>query len=249
MQAWNLLLVEDDPMTCEFMVAVLTQAGHAVTKARTLAEAVAVVRAKPVELAIIDVELPGSTGDGVAVARELLHHRPMPLIFVTGHTDADTLQRVKTTQPAAFLSKPFQPIDLTMQVELVMQATQAQRAAENLLPDCLLLLDNGQWIKVRKAEIVYAQADGNYTNLFVFNRLKPHVVTNNLKNVIPQLTLSRFYPLSRSYIVNLDYLIGLKETQLLLRISENPKAAPQPIPIPAEGRAALLRRLPLVRSR
>lgn len=250
MRMQTILLVEDDALAAEMMASTLREAGYAVADvARTLAKALTVVRQQPVDLAILDVELHGSAGDGVAVAQAILEHQTIPLIYVTGHTDAVTLRRVRSTQPAAFLSKPFHPVDLTMQVALVLQASVPRTPAENLLPGCLLVFNNGQWINIRQSEVVYAQADGNYTKLFVFNRPKPLMVTNNLKNVVPQLTLPVFYHLSRSHVVNLHYLAGLKETQLLLTLSDNPRTDSQPVQIPAEARAALIRRLPLVQSR
>lgn len=244
----TLLLVEDDRLTAEFMAEVLRAAGYAVVLARTLAEAVAAARTQPIRLAILDVELEASDGDGVAVADELTAHRAIPLIFVTGHTDADTLRRVKSVQPVAFLSKPFQPVDLTMQVALALAAV-AEDTTPPLLPDCLLLPDNGQWINVRLAEVVVAEARRNFTSVFVFNRRNPYVVTNNLKNVARQLSLPSFYSLSRSHVVNLFYLAGMRDNHLLLRLSDEPGSAPKPYPIPADKRAALLQRLPLVKAR
>ncbi|MCY7349735.1 MAG: response regulator [Cytophagaceae bacterium] len=247
----TILLVEDDALIAEGMADVLRRAGYAVAPpARTLAEAVAVVRHQPVDLAVLDVELRGSKDDGVAVARAILAHRPIPLIYVTGHTDTETLGRVKSTQPVAFLSKPFHPVDLTMQVALVFHSLERDRKPmPALLPDCLLLPDNGQWVNVRQAEVVFAEASTNFTFVHVFNCRNPYVVTNNLKNVAPQLTLPTFYQLSRSYVVNLHYLAGLKVNQLMLRLSDNPKVSFKTFSIPAERRASLMQRLPFVKAR
>ncbi len=251
MSTRNILLVEDDHLTAETMTATLEAAGYPIVGvARTLDEALALVRRERVDLAVIDVELQGSRSDGVSVALELLQHQEVLLIFVTGHTDSDTLRRIKSTQPAAFLSKPFQPVDLTMQVALALQSSESRSdRATALLPDFLLLPDNGQWVNVGQAEVVFAEANRSLTSVYVFNRRNPFVVSNNLGNIVGQLTLPTFYKLSRSCVVNLHFLAGLKDNQVLLRLSDEPKSPPKAFLIPAEKRAELLRRLPLVKAR
>jgi DNA-binding response OmpR family regulator len=245
----NLLLVEDDTATAEVMTLTLEEAGYTIIGvARTLEEALGLIRHERVDLALLDVQLDGSTGDGISVALELLRHQPIPLIFVTGRLDPATQQRIASTHAAAFLSKPFRPIDLLMQVALVLQnGAPAPRPA--LLPDDLLFADQGQWVRLPKAEVVYAEANRHLTLVYGFDRKRPFVVSNHLSHVARYLDSDTFYPISRSCIINLAYLIGLKDHHALMRTDRDPAGQPKAISIPADKRSALLNRLPLVRTR
>lgn len=250
MKTLKILIVEDEEIAVELLTVTLQQAGHSVAGvARTLGGAVALVQQQPVDLALVDVHLPGSE-DGITIARALMQQGRLPLIFITGQTDANTLTKLKSLQPAGFLSKPFSPVDLIMQIDLAIERTPSLQPPGGLLPDYLLIPDDGRLIPIRQSDIVLAEARANFTCLFVRNRKDPFVVTDNLKNVATRLTLSSFYRVSRSHVVNLQYLAYIEGSNLFLTVSdEGPGQVPRAIPIPADTRPGLLRQLTVLRAR
>lgn len=67
-ERWTVLLVDDALSTTSELQAALTAAGAKVRTATTAADAIALLVEEPVELALVDVELPGESGLAV------LHH-------------------------------------------------------------------------------------------------------------------------------------------------------------------------------
>lgn len=250
MSALNILIVEDDVLTQELFYKTLEPAGHQIVGvSQTLPEALSIVQQQRVDLAILDVHLPNSV-DGLAVANELLRYQWMPIIFVTGHDDDATLERIKATHPVGYLSKPFRPVDLTMKITLATDRFWSAQPPANLLPDYLFVPNENRLIPVSKTSIVYAEARGNFTCLFVRNRKDPYVVTDNLKNVAAHLTQSPFYRISRSHVVNLHYMAYIEGNQLFMQATdESAGVVLRGISIPAETRPNLLKRLTVLRAR
>ncbi|WP_367388981.1 response regulator [Lewinella sp. LCG006] len=63
------------------------------------------------DLVIINVGLPGKL-NGLAAARLMTQDYHLPLIFLSSHTDEDSLQGALALRPWAFIAKPFINEDL-----------------------------------------------------------------------------------------------------------------------------------------
>jgi CheY-like chemotaxis protein len=102
----RILIVEDDPDICEILEVFLTSRGRfEVVVARTGAEAVASVRERPPDAAVVDLELPDADGaEVVARLREEVPH--LPAVACSGKRPADAAG-------AGFASFHRKPIDLS----------------------------------------------------------------------------------------------------------------------------------------
>src|SRR5919199_2098452 len=98
MEPLNILIVEDETITAMDLRETLEEAGHKVIGiARDLQTAVKLVRSNPPDLALVDIQLEGSTGDGIATAKELLTYHRMPIIYLTANSEQETFQAAKET--------------------------------------------------------------------------------------------------------------------------------------------------------
>jgi diguanylate cyclase (GGDEF)-like protein len=95
------------------------------------------------QLVVMDVSLRGEV-DGIEAACAIQEDAPVPVIFLTGHTDTETLQRAVMTGPLGYLIKPFQEDDLRCAIEVAIHKHRSdiqrrereehlRRSAENLL--------------------------------------------------------------------------------------------------------------------
>ena len=120
MPAARVLVVEDDPLIRESVVAALTAAGHVVQSAGT-AEGVPALAAdfRP-DLALLDVMLPGPA-DGFSLARALRRDRDVPVIFLTAR-DAGS-DRLAGFEAGAddYVVKPFIVEELVARVRAVLR--------------------------------------------------------------------------------------------------------------------------------
>lgn len=75
-------------------------------------------RLKP-DLALMDIRIEGET-DGIATAARFWDELRIPVVFLTAHSDAATLERAKASRPFAYLLKPFQERELCVTVEIAL---------------------------------------------------------------------------------------------------------------------------------
>ncbi len=107
-QASTILLAEDEQGVRAFLELALTRAGHKVIATQSGPEAVAVGQrsAAPIDLLITDVVMPGLSGP--EVANQLRRYHPgMRTLFLSGYASHTALPEHITTEPGAFLQKPF----------------------------------------------------------------------------------------------------------------------------------------------
>ena len=69
------------------------------------------------EMVLMDINIRGSI-DGIALAKEILNHKQIPIIFITAYNDDETLDEVLEISPFGFLSKPFTSKDLITIVKI-----------------------------------------------------------------------------------------------------------------------------------
>ena len=122
----EILIVEDEPVLANAIRINLENLGYNVPGIYDLGEpAIEHVRADPPDLVIMDVTLQGRL-DGVQTAEQIRQFSNIPVIFITAHSDKDTIRRAISTTPFGYLVKPFQTRELHLNIELALQ----NRAAE-----------------------------------------------------------------------------------------------------------------------
>jgi DNA-binding response OmpR family regulator len=118
----SVLVVDDEPKIVEVVGDYLRSAGFSVTTAADGEGAVASARARPPDLVLLDLGLPGL--DGLDVARELRRASPVPIIMLTAR--GSETDRVLGLELGAddYLVKPFSPRELLARVRAVLRRTE-----------------------------------------------------------------------------------------------------------------------------
>ena len=89
----------------------------------------------------------------------------------------------------------------------------------------LILNSRDELLRIDISRIVYFEADGNYTNIYLCNKLKG-TVCMNLARMQQALTLqlrekaTRFARIGKSYIVNLNYVYSIQMLKQRLVLSD-----------------------------
>ena len=143
-------MVEDDVPLAATLERVLTAEGHDVVIARDGNEALRVARARPFDLVVLDVMLPGL--DGIAVCRRLRATGPLPILMLTAL--GGTEERVRGLDSGAddYLVKPFAYEELLARVRALLRRT---APAEHLRFSDLRLdvTGRGAWRGERQIEL------------------------------------------------------------------------------------------------
>ena len=109
----RILVLEDQDFARRGIAVILEQEGHVTLRARHALEAQALCAALPVDVAIVDIELPGLKGHEWAM--HLKEASPETrIVFVSGFAELAELDRFGAD--VHFLRKPFSP---NMLLELV----------------------------------------------------------------------------------------------------------------------------------
>ncbi|HLJ48932.1 MAG TPA: sigma 54-interacting transcriptional regulator [Bryobacteraceae bacterium] len=142
----RILIVEDERITAEDLQDILTDLGYEVvdivssgTDAIRRAE-----EAKP-DLALMDIRIKGDM-DGTQVAAVLRSRFNIPVVYLTAHADAETLERAKVAQPLGYITKPFQEAELHANVEMALHKHREDlkaRDREDVLASTLAALGEG----------------------------------------------------------------------------------------------------------
>ena len=117
MQRPTILLAEDDPQVRHMIRAVLLRNGFEVVEAGNGMQALALSRSHPadIDLAVIDVMMPGMGGLDLAVALD--PQRPsMKVLYISGNTSTVAVESLASGAPELLLRKPFTPDELLQRV-------------------------------------------------------------------------------------------------------------------------------------
>jgi response regulator NasT len=113
----RVLVVDDHAPSRAHVVTTLKQSRYElVGEAATGKLALVIARTTRPEVMLMAVGLPDI--DGIEAARQLMQVQPLPIVLLTGHHDAVTVERAKRAGVMGYLVKPLRPAELTPAIEL-----------------------------------------------------------------------------------------------------------------------------------
>jgi DNA-binding response OmpR family regulator len=138
----RVLVVDDEPKIVEVVGDYLRSAGFSVTTAVDGEAAVALARARPPDLVVLDLGLPGL--DGLDVARNLRSTSAVPIIMLTAR--GEETDRVLGLELGAddYLVKPFSPRELVARVRAVMRRSEGPQTERERFVVRDVVVDTGR---------------------------------------------------------------------------------------------------------
>lgn len=116
-QPTRILIVEDEIITAKAIKKSLSSLGYEVVDIVSTGEdAFEKVAAILPDLVLMDIKLKG-TVDGVTTAQRIQTYFGVPVIYLTAHSDDETVKRVMHTQPYGYIVKPFGEKELKGAIE------------------------------------------------------------------------------------------------------------------------------------
>jgi two-component system, LytTR family, response regulator len=222
------VIVEDNPVAQEYLRNLLSSYPGILIAgtASGIDEAIEIIARTDPDLLFLDVELKGETG--FDLIHQLLGLDVHPaVIFVTGHEK----YAIEAIRHAAFdfLLKPIDPFELKQsleryyanssedwrkKVERLIQGLDSQKKIALNVRSGVLYLD--------PSEILYCEADGNYTVVVTGEKRKEYI-TLQLGQIEKRLDMNVFVRISRSLLVNRNYisLIDRTKKQVIFSKGEN----------------------------
>lgn len=114
----RILIVEDERIVAADLQQMVRELGYdAYAVAASGADALAIARQTSPDIALMDIRIRGML-DGIETAAQLRREFNTAVIFLTAHSDDDTLHRAKHAEPYGYLLKPINAPLLRTTIEL-----------------------------------------------------------------------------------------------------------------------------------
>jgi PAS domain S-box-containing protein len=113
----NILVVEDNPVIAGMIRRFLTKSDYEIAGMVTTGEeAVRLAGHLKPRLTLMDVQLAGKM-DGIAAAHLIWDRFHIPIVYLTGNSDAETIARAASSEAYGYLLKPVQERDLMSTIQ------------------------------------------------------------------------------------------------------------------------------------
>jgi DNA-binding LytR/AlgR family response regulator len=191
-----ILIVEDELLIAENISRILRNAGYeSVQYVTNVDEAIGVIETQKPQIVLTDIMLEGER-TGIDLGNLIHSQYKIPFVYITSHSSPEMVAKVKFTHPNAYLVKPFKKEDLVVAIELALFNVNPA-AAEQFLQ----IKDGHVVAQIPCSEILWLEAEGNYTVIFCQNT-KRRLVRNVITELHSQLPNVDFVRIHRSYVVN-----------------------------------------------
>lgn len=125
----RVLVVDDEPMVTRGLASLLARRGMAVTVLNDPLRFWSVLDETKPNLILLDLEMPKLSGTELCrMIRSDRRWSELPVIFLTGHTDQASVQRVFAAGADDYVGKPFVPAELTLRIENRLTGVKARKA-------------------------------------------------------------------------------------------------------------------------
>ena len=233
----RILIVEDEVIIAANLSLILTGAGHEVIGMLHQGEAVLpLVRQNEPDIVLLDINLQGEA-DGIAIGRRLRAETHCSLIYLTANSDDETFARARANAPEAFLTKPFNDLEVLRAVSLAAarRPTSPPAAAPYKLSDRLFVRHRERMTRLLLEDVLFVKADRNYCQLQ--SQRDSYVLTIPLKRFASRLP-PNFVRVHRSYLVNILHVTEVDDHGI--------KVGNHPIPLSRNHRDDFLARIDTV---
>jgi len=171
----HVLIVEDDPRIVSFLEKGLAAEGYATTSVTDGDEAIRLLSAGTAafELVLLDLGLPGTSGEDVLLAvRRRTEH--LPVIILTARADIETKVKGLNLGANDYVTKPFSFAELLARMRTAVRTSSQRVATELVVGDLTLdLLTKVAHRNGRRIEL----APREWALLELFMRHPTHVIT------------------------------------------------------------------------
>ena len=138
----NVLVVDDDRLSRQFLVEAVRSLGYTVSQAENGEDALELVAKDHPDLVLTDLRMPGT--DGLALAEAIAERTEgLPVVLVTAHGTIESAVRAMKAGAADFLLKPCTPDALEVVLKRVEQTTRLRRENEYLRSELISSQDEG----------------------------------------------------------------------------------------------------------
>jgi DNA-binding LytR/AlgR family response regulator len=240
----SILIVEDESIVALDLANGLERDGYNIAGiADNAEEAQQLFNSNEIDIVLMDVNIIGEK-DGIDTAVELLKQKAVPIIYLTAFTDSATVNRIKQTHPAAFLSKPYNLTNVRIAIDLAVNnfavsreqpptgkiipldkdtnrpATSPEREMILRMDDHIFVKNNYAFVKLKLNDLLYMEAENNYTSIITPE--KKFLVRLSLNQLLDKINYRSLVRIHRSYAVNINAIHSFNEQEIEINQQQLP---------------------------
>ncbi len=234
MQQLKVLIIEDDEIIAQDIKELLMDWQYMVIGNATNAiDGLALFQDKKPDIALVDVQLNGKA-DGIDLVEQFNQLGRIPVIFLTGSSDSQTVERAKKALPSAYLLKPFDERNLHISLELAIsnfygnqeknvvanKSSEIKLTADSFLRNgnTLFIKQNYRFVKISLDDIIYVEADGNYSKIVL--KHQKILVRLSLNAVLERLEEEILTRVNRSFAINIKWIEEFNDSEIIVNGKE-----------------------------
>jgi two-component system LytT family response regulator len=231
----NCIIVDDNKMARTALKQLITQVDHLVFKEECESSLAAFnyLKKETVDLVFLDVEMPDM--NGLELIKSL---DKRPIIILISAKKEYAIEAFELNV-ADYIVKPVtlpRFIMATSRAKELFDSNEQKVEINEKDKEYIFVRSNSLLVKIKISDINYAQALGDYVNIFTAD--KRHTVHITLKALEEKLPASKFYRLHRSYLVAIDHIDKIEEGTAFV--------GKHPLPIGEQFKKDLLKLLNLI---
>jgi len=226
------IIVDDDLLSRELLEGYCKKINYLDCKGifSNAIEALSYLKINPVDLLLLDVEMPNMTGVDLLNALPVLPY----VIFTT--SKSEYAYKAFELEAIDFLKKPFRFDRFEKAIEKVRSLYTANSNAPSIEKKNIYIKENGKYKRILLDDILYFQNVTDY--VCIKTKTGTHTIISTLKSIVDKLPSERFLKVHRSYIVNLNEILDIDESTLVVRKTV--------IPISRNNRPILMKKINLI---
>lgn len=217
-KAFKVLVVDDEPEARKLLTSLLEDMTNVevVAEACHAEEALYQIIEEYPDLVFMDINMPGKTGmDLIQLIRA--RNVDVPVVFVSAYKEY-AVQSIKN-EVYDFLLKPVDREELKQVVEKYRRMNERDlprrliEILENIKEESKIRINSRHsYILVDPSEIVFCQTEDGYTVIYLSTG-KEEVASATLSQIEEMVEHWNFYRLSRSILINLDYIRSIDKSK------------------------------------
>ena len=214
----KILVVEDEIIIADDIIRSLKSLGYkSFEPALNYSQAIEAIEQELPSIAFIDINLAGAR-DGIDLANTINEQYHFPFIFLTSHSDSQTLNRAKQTMPGAYLLKPFSRQDLHTSLEIALynyyenEISKQQAVVNN--SEFILIKQGKSYHKLSFNKVVFLRSKHVYVEIITEDGTV-EIVRSSLTELLTRFP-KNFARVHRSYAVNIEAIRRIDANEILL---------------------------------
>lgn len=193
MRKLKIIIAEDEPFVAQHLGQIITKAGYSFEgMAHSKKELFELLENTNPDLVLLDIRME-TEKTGFEIATEL-NKTSIPFLFISAHSDDETLTTATNLNPLAYIVKPFN--ENQVKASLKNAETKIQNDGKSIFN----FKSGHTEIRINKRDIIYIKSENIYCD--IYTTYKRYVLRISLSHLIGELESNFIKRIHRSYAVN-----------------------------------------------